>query len=118
MINEQEIEDLGNALLAVVWRFAIRSVKGRQLLLCTDGEVALEDAFRALGWQDPHEVQAQGNACEVEQCFDWAVMGQEWKGLYLNLCQRHLDDAVEGYRRPRIKEWALAREAAHHGPYP
>lgn len=58
------------ALESMVWQFGYRSVvEGRRCISC-GGLGALEDAFDALGWSDPHYTDEGG--CEVAGCAQWA----------------------------------------------
>ena len=43
-----------DALEEMVWQFGHRGVKNNQPIIWTGGLSALESAFEALGWEDPH----------------------------------------------------------------
>lgn len=50
-------EEIEQALESMVWQFAYRGVKDSKLALFTGGLSALEEAFSALGWDNPHVVE-------------------------------------------------------------
>lgn len=95
----------------MAWQFAYRGTRRGKLIVYTGGLSALEDAFAALGWDDPHFVDEEDNACEISGCDEWATAGQIWGGLYLRVCSDHLHAARGGRPRPLVKDWALKREA-------
>ena len=103
---------LRDALTNMVWQFGYRGVKNRKPIIHTGGLSALEEAFEALGWEDPHYLpDAEGYCCEVEGCVEPDVSGSHWGSLYLRLCRNHSHEAFVGKGLPKIKQWALNREA-------
>jgi len=59
------------ALEGMVFQFAYRGMKGDQRILHCGGLSALEQAFTALGWADPHVVADCG--CEIIGCNNWST---------------------------------------------
>ncbi len=62
--------------------------------LWTGGLSALEGAFQALGWDDPHPLPEM--ACEAPGCPEWATTGAPTPDGYQRLCGAHfraLDEA-------------------------
>lgn len=98
------------ALEDMVWQFAYRGVKGRRLALGTGGLSALERAFDALGWDDPHYVVAKGQVCEVQGCLSWLTQGRIWGEVYVSLCSEHGMNAHSGQAAPRFRRWVIVRE--------
>ena len=104
------------ALESMVWQFAYRGVKGRKLMIWTGGLSALEEAFEAIGWKDPHilsATEAQDVICEIKRCVEWSVSGGPWYdgGPYLHLCSEHHQAIKKELPQPTIKGFALRREA-------
>lgn len=102
------------ALEGMVWQFGYRGVKNKKPVIHTAGLSALEHAFEVLGWDDPHYLpDAEGYCCEVEGCVEPDTCGTPWGNskLYLRLCSNHCQDALNGLPMPKIKQWALDREA-------
>lgn len=100
------------ALESMVWQFAHRGVKGGTSILYTGGLSALESAFEALGWEDPHVVEdCDLLICDVEGCAEFVTnQGVNWadKG-YWCLCHNH------GFSKepfPKMKQRAIDREAS------
>ena len=61
------------ALEEMVWQFAYRIVSGGRRALDTGGLSALEGAFAALGWEEPHVVDpADAPGCDEPGCPEWA----------------------------------------------
>jgi hypothetical protein len=80
----------------------------------TGGLSALEEAFEALGWEDPHflsDQEAEIACCEVEDCFEQSSSGMRWRDLYLRLCSNHQVQCFKKKDRPPVKAHAIAREA-------
>lgn len=101
-----------DALEEMVWQFGYRGVKDGRPTIWTGGLSALEGAFEALGWDDPHYLpDAEGYCCEIEGCVQEDVSGTHWGGLYLRLCREHSKEALDNKPLPRVKQWALDREA-------
>ena len=99
------------ALEDMVWQFGYRGIKNRKPVIHTGGLSALERAFEALGWEDPHFIPEEGNTCEVKRCLEHDTCGTHWGDLYLRLCGKHIRDAHWNRTRPKIKQYALDREA-------
>lgn len=102
---------LVQALEGMVWQYGLRVISddGRPAL-GTGGMSALEQAFDALGWADPHEVSGS-NLCEIVDCAEWRTSGMDWDGLYLGLCSDHAIQALKGGSRPLVRAWAAYRES-------
>ena len=77
---EEVIEDL-------LWQFAYRGEKDGRLVLCTGGLSALESAFVAVGWNDPHPVPEL--ECQAEDCHKEATCGRPTPDGYKRLCGDH-----------------------------
>lgn len=60
-----------DALESMVWQFAYRDTVDGKIALTTGGLSALEGAFSALEWDDPHFVDDGG--CEIAGCGKWAT---------------------------------------------
>lgn len=103
-------DELREALEGMVWQYAYRITKGRRIALSAVGS-SLRDAFDALGWANPHYVRLEAGACEVAGCYEWATCGWTWGHLYLSLCSQHRIEANNGKPLPKIRVWALKREA-------
>ncbi len=101
--------DLREALEDMVWQFGFKGSKGRSPILYTGGLSALEGAFEALGWNDPHRVSIEA-LCEVKGCSEWATCGTVWGDLYLLLCGDHYSQAEKATPRPPIRAHAIKRE--------
>lgn len=67
------------ALEDMTWQFAYRSHDAKRKWLTTGGLSALESAFAALGWDDPHYVEECG--CEHPGCTAWATCGTVRRSL-------------------------------------
>ena len=99
------------ALEGMVWQFGYHSVHDNKPAIHTGGLSALEDAFEALGWDDPRYLPEEGYTCEVIGCMEKDTAGTHWGNLYLRLCPQHNLQSIGGVKRPPIKQWALDREA-------
>jgi len=102
------------ALEEMVWQFGDRGVKNGKPIIWTGGLSALQSAFDALSWEDPHYLpDAEGYCCEVEGCLEADTCGTLWgdSKLYLRLCLEHSKQSYLGMPMPKIKQWALDREA-------
>lgn len=100
------------ALEDMVWQFRHRGTKNNQPVIYTGGLSALEGAFEALGWDDPHYLpDAEGYCCEIEGCVGPDTSGLIWAGLYLRLCSKHAKDCWDEKPLPKVKHWAIIREA-------
>src|SRR4051812_19687259 len=71
----------------LVGQFAFKSNDDKRHWLHTGGLSALEDAFAALGWEDPHYVEEGG--CEHPGCARWATCGTPTPDGYRRLCGEH-----------------------------
>jgi hypothetical protein len=86
---------LREALEGMVWQFAHRFARNGRRYLGTMGLSALEDAFAALGWNDPHPCDDEGFGCARPGCAEWATCGQPTPDGYEWLCSTHsLAEAV------------------------
>lgn len=98
------------ALESMVWQFGYRGIKGGKPNIHTGGLSALEEAFSALNWDDPHFIPEEGATCEVIGCMEEDTAGIHWGKLYLRLCYEHTKEAA--YKPlPGIKQYALDRES-------
>lgn len=105
--------DYKEALLDMVFQFGYRGVRGGKPMIWTAGLSALEGAFEALEWDDPHYLPEQGYTCEIEGCMEADTCGTLWgdSPLYLRICSKHHGQLCRGYPIPEIKQYALDREA-------
>ena len=55
--------------------------------------------------------RVEGYCCEIEGCVEPDVAGSHWGKLYLRLCRKHTTDAFESKPCPKVKQWAIDREA-------
>ncbi len=113
-MREVKEEDLRDALEDLIWQFAYHGEKNGQPVLHTGGLSALEGAFRALGWDDPHVIEdVDGSCCDVAGCFEGiACGGSYWRETgYWSLCSKHAEMAREDKPQPQMKERALERES-------
>lgn len=111
--SEMSDIDYGGVKVAMVMQFGYRGVKNNKPIIWTGGLSALEGAFIALGWDDPHYLPEQGYTCEVKGCMEEDTCGMHWgdSPLYLRLCSKHHMQAWRGEPMPEIKQYALDREA-------
>jgi len=105
------LHELREALEGMVWQFGYRGVKSGRPIIWTGGLSALEEAFEALDWDDPHYLPEEDFTCEVEGCMEEITSGLRWGGLYLSLCHEHSSDCFKGKERPPVKAYAIKREA-------
>lgn len=103
-----------DALESMVWQFGYQGVKDGKPMFATGGLSALEEAFSALGWDDPHFISEEGATCEVDGCMHPIASGQPWGYLYLSLCSVHSAMKRDGIERPPIKQYAITREATRN----
>ena len=92
-----------DALYEMVWQYADRFMTDGKRYLTTMGISALEHAFKALGWDDPHHVTDEFTGYAVAGCEEWTRGAQIWEGLYLLLCGPHLIQAFKRRPLPEIK---------------
>lgn len=97
------------ALESMVLQFGNRGTKNGKPTLYTGGLSALEDAFEALGWDNPHYLPEEGYTCEVEGCVEPIVCGCPWGAMYFHLCAKHKDSMLD-LPLPKIKKYAIERE--------
>lgn len=104
--------ELRDALERLILQFGFRGVKNNKPIIWTGGSSALEEAFEALGWTDPHYLQEEGYTCEVLGCMEEDTAGTYWgrSKLYLRLCSNHYKESLGGVPMPPIKKWALERK--------
>ena len=98
------------ALEDMVMQFGYRGVANKRPMITTGGLSALESAFEALGWDDPHYLKEEGNTCEIVGCMEESVSGLRWGKYYLRLCSKHSSMAFKKKRRPPVKKYAIERE--------
>lgn len=113
-------DTIREALESMVWQHAHRGVKDGKPSLYTGGLSANEEAFEALGWDDPHFIsqeEADHVCCDVEGCPDFTVaQGGMWRETgYWHLCHTHSDAYRKGEPQPAMKQRAIDREA-RRGP--
>lgn len=106
------MREIKEALESMIWQFGYRGVKDGKPIIGTGGMSALENAFDALGWNDPYFIDEVENTCEIDGCMEEPSSGTHWGELYLSLCYKHSKMLRDGEKRPAIKQWALDREAA------
>lgn len=102
-----------DALESMVWQFAHRTTVNERIALSAGGLSAMEEAFEALGWSDPHilsDEESNAVSCDVAGCFKPSCCGLNWGKFYLRLCQDHSRESGNN-PCPPIKQHALAREA-------
>lgn len=83
-------DEYREALEDMVWQFAYRiDGKGRTPpRLGNMGLSALEGAFSALGWDNPHP--CPDSSCDIKKCQRWPHAGVPFPdGDYLSLCSEH-----------------------------
>lgn len=80
MTEHEIIEDLTT-------RFAYRGQHKGRFALYTGGLSALEHAFSALGWDDPH--YAPEYECQIKGCHKEATCGTNTKAGYKRVCTDH-----------------------------
>ena len=98
------------ALIDMIFQFGYRTVIDNKPAIITGGLSALEGAFDALNWDDPHYLTPEGNTCEIEGCMNEISSGQRWGKYYLSLCHKHGAMAFKKKRRPKVKSYAIERE--------
>ena len=98
------------ALEDMVYQFGYRTVIDNRPAIITGGLSAIESAFSALGWNNPHYIEEEGNTCEISGCMEPSTSGLRWGILYLSLCHKHSRMAWDKERRPAVKKYAEDRE--------
>jgi hypothetical protein len=101
---EAENARLTEALEDMVWQFAYRGVKGKRRMVGTGGLSALEGAFDALDWNDPH-YPADSIGCDWPQCLNWGdACGCPHPGGYKHYCSEHSREGSALARAALTKE--------------
>ena len=103
-------KELKEALEDMIYQFGYRGVVNNKPVITTGGLSALESAFNALEWFDPHFIQEEGNTCEIVGCMEESSSGQNWGDMYLRLCYKHSAMLRNGEERPEVKDYAIERE--------
>lgn len=97
-----------DALEGMVWQFASRTMIDGRRALSTMGLSALEEAFEALGWDDPHFTDFGG--CEIDGCEQWANS----TGSYPRSCGKpEIDPAKVGFGFLCSRHWVLWNHPGH-----
>jgi hypothetical protein len=71
----------------MVRQFGYRGNDSKRRWITAGGLSALEGAFEALGWDDPHYVNEGG--CDHPDCAEWATSGRPTPEGYKSLCFKH-----------------------------
>jgi len=114
-IEGDEMNKYKEALEDMVWQFGHKDVEDKKSIIWTGGLSALEQAFKALSWDDPHYVEDyDGGICDVDGCAGWVVaQGGMWQETgYWCLCGKHSQSYRDGKPKPRMKQRAIDREAS------
>ena len=99
------------ALEGMVWQFGFRDTVNDRLAITNGGLSALEEAFDALGWNNPHYVNDSSMECEIEGCHEWRSPQIVWDDVYVLICSKHFADYCAKKPRPPLKQSAIDREA-------
>ena len=99
------------ALEDMVWQFAYRRTKDGKIMLCAGGLSALESAFDALGWDNPHFINDDSMECDIKRCHDWRSSQIHWDGIYVMICEKHFNDYCNKKPLPKLKQSAINRES-------
>lgn len=78
-----------DALESMVWQFAPRFARDGHRYLGAAGLSALEEAFAALGWDDPHPCDDAEMGCAEPGCAEWGTCGQPTPNGYEWRCFAH-----------------------------
>lgn len=93
MKSEQDDEELTvrAALEEMVYQFGYEAVKDGQPAIGTCGLSALEDAFEALGWDDPHIIEnpVWCDAPVEPRCPNRTTSGTPTPEGYKRFCHKH-----------------------------
>lgn len=84
-----DVTDLREALERMTRHFAYRSDSAHGLALVTVGLSALEAAFDALGWDEPHLIPE--SECDEAGCHKEATCGTPTAAGYRHVCGKHFD---------------------------
>ena len=93
----------------MVWQFAYRGMRDNRPMLWTGGLSALEGAFYALGWDEPHFVD-ETMECDIEGCHEWRSPQIHWDGVYVLICSKHFKEYCQKNPLPKLKQSAIDRE--------
>jgi hypothetical protein len=104
------MNDLREALESMVYQYGYQVTINKKPAIIAGGMSALESAFSALGWDDPHFINEEGNTCEVAGCLHPISSGTNWGKYYLMLCHKHASMSFKKKRRPKVKQYAIERE--------
>lgn len=107
-------ERFKEALEDMVWQFAYRGLKDGKPALFEGGLSALEGAFEALGWENPHYIEEDDMiTCNIEGCHEFSSAGTHWGNgkEYLRLCDEHYKQSISGIPCPKIKQSVIEKEA-------
>lgn len=100
------------ALESMVWQFGYRGTVGGKLAITNGGLSALEEAFEALGWDNPHYINDPSFECDIKGCHNWYSPQIKWDGVYVLICDEHFTKYCQKKPRPPLKQTALDREAS------
>ncbi len=101
-----------DALEGMVWQFGYRVTFRERLAITNGGLSALEEAFDALGWNNPHYIDDASMECDIEDCHQWRSPQIHWDGVYVMICSQHFTDYCRHQPLPQLKQTALDREAS------
>jgi len=107
------MSDLRESLESMVWQYGFRGVRDGKPVIHTGDMSALEEAFEALGWEDPHPVpDVDGLVCDVEGCMEpVSDQGYSWSWTgYWMVCGNHSEGRLVGKGQPEMKRRAVQRE--------
>lgn len=106
MINKYK-----EALESMIFQFGYYGTKNNKPIIYTGGLSALEEAFEALGWEDPHYMNDTSIECDIKGCHEWRSPQIVWDGIYVLICRKHFRDYCDKKPRPPLKQTAIDREA-------
>ena len=84
-------DDLREALVGMVEQFAYHTVVDGKPAFWCGGLSALEEAFWALGWENPHPAPSE-YFCDVFGCDQFYTAGVPFEDGYRHLCGKHYDE--------------------------
>ena len=96
----------------MVWQFGYRVTFGDRLAITDGGLSALEGAFDALGWDNPHFIDDASMKCDIKGCHQWRSAQIHWDGIYVLICSKHFGDYCQKKPLPQLKQAAIDREAS------
>jgi hypothetical protein len=91
--DEKRIIELEEALADMVNQFGYEGSNKNGPFICTGGLSALEGAFFALGYSDPH--YTPWRCCEIEGCKEHSSSGMNTENGYKRLCSTHAKEQWE-----------------------